>query len=46
MTLAELRTLAIKILKKKTMKSYIAQIELFQDDFNLLLNWLKTIGFL
>ncbi|EAY31395.1 hypothetical protein M23134_04228 [Microscilla marina ATCC 23134] len=46
MLFTELRTLTIKLLKKKTVKNYIEQIEVFQDDFNALLNWLKSIRFL
>ena len=46
MTFAELRTLVTKLLQKEKPKSYIAQIELFQDDFNALLCWLKKLQFL
>ena len=45
-TISGLRTLAVNLLKKETHKSLIAQIELFQDDFNALLAWLKKLQFL
>lgn len=40
------RTLVIKLLKKTNAKNMVAQLELFQDDFLLLLRWLRTINFL
>lgn len=44
--LASCRTLVIKLLKKTNAKNLIAQLELFQDNFLELLNWLRTINFL
>ena len=44
--LAGFRTLAIKLLGIIKPKNMIAQLELFQDDFLKLLQWLKTIKFL
>ena len=46
MIFAELRTLAIKLLQKKKTKNYVAQVELFQDDFATLFKWLRDIRFL
>lgn len=44
--LASCRTLVVKLLKKTKAKNMVAQLELFQDDFQLLLLWLKRINFL
>ena len=43
---ARCRTLVIKLLKRTNAKNMIAQLELFQDDFLLLLRWLREINFL
>ena len=45
-TLAELRTLAILLLKKTKSRNYKAQIEGYGDDFDSLLVWLRTLDFL
>lgn len=44
--LASCRTLAIKLLNKVKTKNMAAQLELFQDDFHVLLLWLREIKFL
>jgi predicted transposase YbfD/YdcC len=44
--LASCRTLAIKLLNKVKTKNMVAQLELFQDDFHVLLLWLRKIKFL
>ena len=43
---AGLRTLVISLLKKLDLENMTAQLEFFQDDFNALLKWLKSINFL
>ncbi len=44
--LAGLRTLAVKILGLKKPKNMVAQLELFSDKFQSLLNWLREINFI
>lgn len=43
---ASLRTLVINLLLKNKPKNLIAQLELFQDDFNALILFLKRVNFL
>jgi hypothetical protein len=44
--LAEIRTLALLLLKQKKCSNHKAQIEDFGDDFESLLTWLKKLNFL
>jgi hypothetical protein len=44
--MAEIRTIVIKLLKKKKIANYKAQLEEFGDDFDSLLAWLRKINFL
>ena len=44
--LGGIRTIVINILKKIKPKNLVAQMELFQDDFNLMLIKLRQINFL
>ncbi len=44
--LAALRTLVLKLLELIKPKNMVAQLELFQDKFQLLLKWLRKIEFL
>ena len=46
MIMAGLRTLAIKLLKFEKAKNMIAQLELFQDDFQSLMDSLRSFRFL
>lgn len=41
-----IRTLAIKLLYMTKAKNLTAQLETFQDDFHVLLTWLRTVNFL
>lgn len=44
--MAGLRTLVIKLLRLMNVENMVAQLELFQDDFEQLISVLKKIGFL
>jgi len=44
--LAACRTLAINLLNQLRPVNMVAQLELFSDDFNILLNWFRKINFL
>ncbi|MEZ4887292.1 MAG: ISAs1 family transposase [Chitinophagales bacterium] len=44
--LCGIRTLVINLLQKKNVKNRIAQLEFFQDNFEELLKWLRSIKFL
>lgn len=44
--MAGLRTLVIELLRIMNVKNKVAQLELFQDDFEQLFTVLKNIGFL
>lgn len=44
--MATCRTLVINLLTKLNPKNRVAQLELFADDFNLLISWLKQVHFL
>lgn len=44
--MAVLRTLVIEMLRVMNVENKVAQLELFQDDFNQLITALKNIGFL
>lgn len=44
--MASLRTLVIELLRLMQVENKVAQLELFQDDFDELTTILKDIGFL
>ena len=44
--MASLRTLIIELLRLMEVENKVAQLELFQDDFDQLITILKNIGFL
>ncbi len=44
--MAGLRTVAIELLRLMNLENKVAQLELFQDDFEQLITVLKNIGFL
>jgi len=44
-TMASLRTLVLELLRLMEVKNNVAQLELFQDNFEQLITVLKDIGF-
>lgn len=44
--MAGLRTVVIELLRVMNLENKVAQLELFQDDFEQLITVLKNIGFL
>ena len=43
---ATLRTLVIKILGRENFNNLVEQLELFQDDFEILMGFLQKVNFL